>query len=520
MSRFAQICWLAGVAGCCGIVGLTSWPELALAQTQSAEMPTRSRTPALRTGTPDYVAQRPGPVPGPGTTSALPDGVDDAAPAPRGRSSAISSGQPARASQPIRASRLRGVTQREFRAPPPTVSNLPPALPPAPEPRKRKRPEEDPYAPLGLRLGNVILRPAITGSVGYDSNPERISGPSKGSLFTRTEGELGIQSDWNVHELTGMLRGGYSRYYRNDNASRPDAEGNMSLRLDATRDTRILLESRLRLDTQRPGSPDLTSAVQGRPITWNYGGAAGVTHDFNRLQLTLRGSVDRQDYEDASLGNGRTLSQADRNQTQYGLRLRAAYEVTPGFKPFVQAEIDTRQFDQKVDSSGYMRSSDGYTVRLGSTFEISRMLTGEVSGGYQDRKYEDGRLRNLRGFVGDAAILWTPTPLTTVTLRGSAELGDTTIPGSSGTTARRVGLEVAHALRRNLTVTGFTTFARTEYDGQDLRENLSTIGARIEYKLTRTFAIRASFTHERLNSTNQGSDYTANVALVGLRVQF
>ena len=107
-----------------------------------------------------------------------------------------------------------------------------------------------------------------------------------------------------------------------------------------------------------------------------------------------------------------------------------------------------------------------------------------------------------------------------MTLRGSAELGDTTIPGSSGTTARRVGLEVAHALRRNLTVTGFTTFARTEYDGQDLRENLSTIGARIEYKLTRTFAIRASFTHERLNSTNQGSDYTANVALVGLRVQF
>jgi hypothetical protein len=518
VSRFAQICWLAGVAGCCGIVGLTSWPELALAQTQSAEMPTRSRTPALRTGTPDYVAQRPGPVPG--TASALPEGVDDAAPAPRGRSSAISSGQPARASQPIRASRLRGVTQREFRAPPPMVSNLPPALPPAPEPRKRKRPEEDPYAPLGLRLGNLILRPAITGSVGYDSNPERISGPSKGSLFTRTEGELGIQSDWNVHELTGMLRGGYSRYYRNDNASRPDAEGNMSLRLDATRDTRILLESRLRLDTQRPGSPDLTSAVQGRPITWNYGGAAGVTHDFNRLQLTLRGSVDRQDYEDASLGNGRTLSQADRNQTQYGLRLRAAYEVTPGFKPFIQAEIDTRQFDQKVDSSGYMRSSDGYTVRLGSTFEISRMLTGEVSGGYQDRKYEDGRLRNLRGFVGDAAILWTPTPLTTVTLRGSAELGDTTIPGSSGTTARRVGLEVAHALRRNLTVTGFTTFARTEYDGQDLRENLSTIGARIEYKLTRTFAIRASFTHERLNSTNQGSDYTANVALVGLRVQF
>lgn len=518
MSRFAQICWLAGVAGCCGVAGLTAWAGEAAAQTQAADMPTRPRAPALRTGTPDYVAQAQRPAAS--SSSALPDAPGEAIVPPRGRGSAVSRAQPPRASQPIQSSRLRGVTQRQFRAPQPTLSTMPPALPPAPEPRKRKPPEDDPYAPLGLRLGNVILRPAITGSGGYDSNPSRLSGATKGSVFARTEGELGIQSDWNVHELTGMLRGGYSRYYRDDSASRPDAEGNMSLRLDAARDTRILLESRLRLDTQRPGSPDLSAAVQGRPITWNYGAAAGVTHDFNRLQVTLRGAVDRQDYEDADLSNGRKLSQADRNQTQYGLRLRAAYEVTPGFKPFVQGEVDTRQFDEKVDSSGYMRSSDGYTARVGSSFEISRMLTGEVSAGYQDRKYEDGRLRNLRGFVGDAAILWTPTPLTTVTLRGTSELGDTTIAGSSGTTARRVNLEIAHALRRNLTVTGFASYGRTEYDGQDLREDLSTIGARIEYKLTRTFSVRASFTHERLNSTNPGSDYTANVAQVGLRVQF
>lgn len=517
MSRFAQICWLAGVAGCCGVAGLTAWPERISAQTQPVDMPARARPPALRTGTPDYVAQRPNQPASP--ASASPDAAGEPIAAPRGRSSAISRTQPPRASQPVQSPRLRGVTQRQFRAPQPAVSNLPPELPPPP-PRRRRPPEEDPYAPLGLRLGNVVLRPAITGFGGYDSNPSRTTGQVKSSPFSRTEGELGIQSDWNMHELTGMLRGGYSRYYRDETASRPDAEGNMSLRLDATRDTRILLESRLRLDTQRPGSPDLTAAVQGRPITWAYGGAAGVTHDINRFQLTLRGAVDRQDYEDAELSNGQKLSQADRNQTQYGLRLRAAYEVTPGFKPFIQGEVDTRQFDEKVDSSGYMRSSDGYTARIGSSFEISRLLSGEVSVGYQDRKYEDGRLKNLRGMVGDAAILWTPTPLTTVTLRGTSELGDTTIAGSSGTTARRLNLEVAHALRRNLVVTGFASYGRTDYEGQDLREDLSTIGARLEYKLTRTFSVRASFTHERLNSTNPGSDYTANVAQVGLRVQF
>ena len=484
---------------------------------------TAQQASALRTGTPTYIAQQPTPAEAPlAPASADPNALRDPAAPAQNPGSAVSMRQPSRASQPVQAPALRGVTQRQFRPPPPVVATLPqPAPPPPPPPRRRTAAEEDPYAALGVRVGSLMLRPGFTNSIGYDTNPQRIAPPGvKGSPFARYEGDLDIQSDWNVNQLSGRLRGGYFQYFRDSQASRPDAEGNLDLRLDATRDTRILLETRLRLDTQRPGSPDLTSAVEGRPLVWQYGGSAGVSHDFNRLQLTLRGSVDRSDYENAQLSNGATLSQQDRNQTQYGLRLRAAYEVTPGFRPFIQGDIDRREFDDKIDSGGYMRSSSGVSGRIGSTFEISRQLTGEISGGYQNRTYEDPRLKNLRGFVGDAAVLWSPTPLTTVTLRGSATLGDTTVSGSSGTTVRTVALEIAHALRRNLTVTGFTGFTRTDYEGQNLREDQLNVGARIEYRLTRTFAIRASFTHERLTSTSPGNDYTANVSMVGLRVQF
>jgi hypothetical protein len=478
------------------------------------------RTP-LRPSVPAYVAQQPVPDAPAASLSATPDSVRDPAALIQNQPTTVSRRPPPYASRPVRASGVRGVTQRQFRAQQTGVAGLPTTPPPPPPPRRRSAAEEDPYAALGLRLGNVTLKPGLTSSVGYDTNPQRTAGSTrKSSAFGRLEGDLDVQSDWNVHELKGKLRGGYSRFFRDENASRPDGEGNLDLRLDASRDTRILLETRAKIDTQRPGSPDLTAAVIGRPLVYQYGASAGVTHDINRLQMTLRGSVDRSDYEDGKLSNGGIVSQRDRNQTQVGLRLRASYEVTPGFRPFVQGEVDTREFDQAVDSSGYRRSSDGATLRVGSTFEISRQLTGEISAGYQDRKYDDARLRDLKGFVGDAAILWSPTPLTTVTLRGTSELGDTTIAGSSGTTARRVSLEIAHALRRNLTVTGVASFGRTEYDGQGLREDFSSVGARVEYKLTRTFSVRASFTHERLNSTAQGSDYTANVAQVGLRVQF
>lgn len=475
--------------------------------------------PAQR-GTPAPVAQQPAE---PATPAVEPgrDILRDPAAAIANQTSGISQRQPGRASRPVRAPNLRGVTQRQFRPPQPSVATLPPPPSPSPPPPRRRAAEEDAYAPLGLRVGSVTLRPAITNSVGYDTNPQRIAGPAaRGSVFTRHEGELGVQSDWNVHELRGTLRGGYSRYVRERDASRPDGDGTLDLRLDVTRDTRILLETRYRLDTQRPGSPDLNAPVTGRPMVLQYGGSAGVTHDINRLQLTLRGSVDRSDYEDARLTSGAILSQRDRNMTQYGLRARAGYEVTPGFRPFVQGEVDSREFNQRIDSSGYARSSNGVSGRVGTAFELSRLFSGELSVGYQDRAYDDGRLKNLRGVIGEAAILWTPTPLTTVTLRGASELGDTTVPGSSGTTVQRGSLEIAHALRRNVTLTGFGSYGRTDYDGQDLREDFAQIGARLEYKLTRTFSVRASFTHERLMSTAVGSDYTANIAQVGLRVQF
>ncbi len=475
------------------------------------------RAPELRTATPVYVAQpRAGSTTAPVATGSL----DPAATTPEAPAG-LSLRAPPRASRPVQAAATRGVTQRQFRAPQPVVTGLPPVTEPVVPPRRKPVVEEDPYGALGLRVGSLTLRPSITNSIGYDTNPQRVSGAErKSSPFSRHEGELGIQSDWTVHELTGQLRGGYYNYFRDSNASRPDADGTLALRLDASRDTRILLESRLRLDTQRPGSPDLTAAVTGRPQIYQYGASAGVSHDINRLQLSLRGSVDRSDYEDASLSNGTKLSQKDRNQTQYGVRLRASYELTPGLRPFIQGEADTRQFDQSRDTNGFARSSTGLTGRVGSTFELSRLVTGEISVGYQDRSYDDNRLKNLRGLVGDAAVIWQPTPLTTVTLRGTSELGDTTLAGSSGTTARRATLEVAHALRRNLTVTGFGSVGRTEYDGQGLREDLVSYGVRLDYKLTRSVSIRASFTQERLNSTAQGSDYTANIAQVGLRLQF
>jgi hypothetical protein len=65
--------------------------------------------------------------------------------------------------------------------------------------------------------------------------------------------------------------------------------------------------------------------------------------------------------------------------------------------PFVEALADTRVHDIAVDSAGFRRDSDGVGVRAGSTFELTRTLSGEVSAGILKRTYDDPRLRDLWG---------------------------------------------------------------------------------------------------------------------------
>lgn len=401
--------------------------------------------------------------------------------------------------------------------PVPTVG-VPNPTTPLPLPRRTLR-ENDPYSQIGYRVGGLNLYPSIQESVGYDTNPNRLPPPVKGSLVSRTEGELRLQSDWSNHELAGFLRGAYNVYPDVPQANRPDGAGALRLRLDVARDTKIDAEGHYLLDTLRPGSPELNARVAKRPLVESFGASVGVTQRFNRLQLELRGGVDRTVYEDAQLPSGAVLRQSDRNVTQPSVRLRAGYELTPGVKPFVDVLADTRIYDRRIDASGFRRDSDGLGLRAGSTFEITRTLTGEASAGVQTRRYHDSRLRDLRGPLVEAALIWSATPLTTVRLRALTTVDETVVANASGAFSRRATVEVQHDLRRNVSLIGALTVGETDYRGVTLRERGYAASARLEYKLTRAVVLRASFTHERLKSTNPGSDYTANTYLVGLRFQ-
>jgi hypothetical protein len=400
----------------------------------------------------------------------------------------------------------------------PLVTGLPDlAAPPVAGPPRRRPVEADPYAPLGIKLGSITLFPVLGESIGYDTNPNRTSLGKRGSFVSQTEGELGIQSDWSRHALTGQLRGAYNLYTENPDASRPEGAGRLGLRLDVTRDTQINIDGRYQIDTQRPDSPDLNATVRERPIIATEGATLGVTHRFNRLLGTIQATIDRADFEDARLANGILLDQSDRNVTQYGVRGRLGYEFSPSFIPFAEIVADTRAYDRRIDNSGFRRSSDGLGARVGAAFELTRLITGEISAGAIQRSYDDPRLRDLTSPLLEAALVWAVTPLTTVRATAQANVDETTIPNATGVRTVRGALEVSHALRRNLIVTAGITASDFDYSGVPINEQGFGALIRADYKLTRSLGVRASYSHERISSSIANSSYDSDVFLLGMR---
>jgi hypothetical protein len=106
-----------------------------------------------------------------------------------------------------------------------------------------------------------------------------------------------------------------------------------------------------------------------------------------------------------------------------------------------------------------------------------------------------------------------------VTLRTLTTMDETTVAGASGTITRTATLEVAHALRRDLTITATAGIQTENYPGAALVQTYYSAGLKAEYNLTRSVVLKGAYAFQRMTSNQAGSDYTANIMTVGLRLQ-
>lgn len=395
--------------------------------------------------------------------------------------------------------------------------------------RRRLKVDDDPFANVGFHTGSFLSKAAVEVWGGYNTNPGRIDTP-KGSAFYTIAPELLIASDWERHSLIADLRGSFTGYGSTfpppangpspvpTNLDVPSFDGKIDGRIDVQRDTRINTQLRMRAFTDYPGSPNIPVGLAKYPLATDVGVTAGVEHDFNRLQVNVAGLADRTTYQQSLLTDGSLSTNDDRNFNQFGGIARVSYDLMPGLKPFGEVQADTRVHDTKVDREGYQRDSNGGYVKAGTTFEFSRLLTGEAAIGYSMRTYQDPRLNDLNGFLTSASLVWTATGLTTVTFAATSSIDETTLPGVSGAFSQDYALQVDHAFRRWLIGTARAGTGTTDYDGARFDRRYFVEGDLI-YKLSRTFQIKAQVRRDWLESSVVDASSSATVVMLGVRVQ-
>ncbi|CUU43007.1 hypothetical protein BVIRIDIS_20240 [Blastochloris viridis] len=377
----------------------------------------------------------------------------------------------------------------------------------------------EPFDPVGIRVGSFVLRPAFDSVLGYDDNPLRVATGRRPSLFQRFGGAMLLRSDWSRHALDADIRGSYTKYDDVSGNNRPELDARLRGRVDITERTRTELEGRYLLTTESAGDPDApTGAVRPPPVI-TIGGTAGLVHSWNRLEVALRGAFDRTTYDNAKLRNGSILDRSDRNYDQPAATLRVGYDIRPGLRPFVEGRIDSRNFEREVDTSGYIRQSDGQQIRAGTSFEVTRTLTGEAATGWIVRRYEDPRLPDISGLLIDGSLVWTASGLTTVRFIAITSIDETSYEDTTGVLRRDLGLSVDHAFRRWLIGTARFGWGFDDYGQSGRRDDRFTMSGLITAKLSRDLWLTGEVRQERLSSNEPSNDYTANIMLVGLRLQ-
>jgi len=436
---------------------------------------------------------------------------------------------------------IKGSTNPNARvriSPPPSLGASKPPMPPAMagtvigQPARKPLPvDTDPFGPVGDYVGSFLIKSAVELRGGYDTNPGRLVEPH-GVPFWVVAPEFVAVSDWERHALVADLRGSYTGYGNSlppivDGAisssptdiNRPDFIGHVDGRLDVTDFTHLTSQVRLRVGTDNPGSPNVAAGLAKYPVFATFGSTVGIDQQLNRLDVAAGATFDRTVYQNSVLTDGSIASNADRAFNQYGGVGRVSYDLLPGVKPFVEAEGDSRVHDQYLDNSGFARNSTGGYAKAGTSFEFSRLLTGELAVGWAERDYADPRLSKLDGLLTSSSLTWTATPLTTAKFFSTTSIDETIVPGVSGVLSHTYTFEVDHDFRRWLTAIGKFTYGTYDYQGDGRFDKTYSYEGDIIYKMTRNLWIKGTLRRDILNSNVPLASSASTVVMLGVRVQ-
>jgi hypothetical protein len=364
--------------------------------------------------------------------------------------------------------------------------------------------DENPYEPLGIRVGSFLVFPEVTLEQAFDDNVLRTGAEPISDRILALRPSLRITSDWNRHSLEADLSALLSRHQKLGSEDDRALDAALRGRLDVTSDTILDAALGYQLSQESRGSIDFPDAATSRPDVTTRTASLALTQRFNRLAVRLRGVLTDSDRS----GEGLDASE-DFLERELGLRI--GYEVSPGLYLFAEQELSRRTYGAPAADDGLLRDSDGRTTRVGVAAEITAKIAGELSIGKLVETPDADALASIEGLVADGSLTWTPSALTTVTADFRSSIAPTTLAGSAGALERSADLKVRHEFRRTLAaIAGLGATAR-DFAGTAIEEDELNARIGLEYLISREWVVGAGYERTEHWSSEPGADYSDNL---------
>jgi len=375
--------------------------------------------------------------------------------------------------------------------------------------------EIDPFAPTGIRLGTFDLNVSLEQAIGYSNNVSQQANGG-GGAFSETTVSANITSDWSRHEWQTNLNGTYRRPFDDEEIDQPQLTIDTALRLDLIDGYTLTTDGFYNITTQGFTSSTLAPGAIDNPIVESWGGGVELQRTDRKLQLTLRGDVERDEFQSSDLGGGIVQNEGDQNNTEYRATARVGYEVSPAITPFVEGAYAIRDFDQESDRNGNDRDSDIFELRGGVEIDLGEKLNGEIALGYVNEKFDDPLLEDLDAFTINGQLNWSPERDTQIALTLGTTTNNSITANENGSIIYNGRVDATRQITSRFSV---NAFADAQIETNDDNNQTLQVGIGTQYWVNRFMAITSQVDYQRFETDAPNSSFDATSGQLGLRFQ-
>jgi hypothetical protein len=384
---------------------------------------------------------------------------------------------------------------------------------------ERARPD---YQAAGLQLGGFTAYPKLTVGVERDDNVGATATNTDEDTIYVVAPELVIERVTADSQIQAFIRG--SRRMNQDfvKETTTDYQGGASGSYEVGGGIRLMGGGDYGRYTE-PRTSTLSPGGTVKPVEYKLGQAdLGLTYAMDRLRLT-----GRADYQDYDFHDGRTATDAEVDQDFRDRQImtytaKAEYALNPNTSVFLVSAFDDRKYDRQPPAVALNRSSKGKNIAIGANFDFSALARGEIQIGYVEQDYDAPAVRDIEGITGKALVEWFPTDLTTLTLTGSRDVRDATVPGAGGFLSGNFGLQIDQELLDNLILTARVGYGLDQYKGIDRKDERTSGSLGANYLLNRHVGFTVAYDYLKQVSSGAavGPEFEDNKVSVSSSLQF